>query len=194
MKKIQLILLLIISAFSFTSCASYSNKISKKERLKLTKNNIQKIEGVYEYQAFRTFEANRKSMYDVDNDIENLDYYILGTRLSLNPIKHTVEVKIVSKDKISFTFKRNDVFVSERTIKMKLRSNGFLHLKNKHVKVKGIPLLVGGITSDKMRIGISKNDDLLLNYAHDSFGSFIFFVASRGFNRFHFYKRINPSL
>lgn len=190
MKKLQQIVLAIIIV-SFTSCASYSNKISKGNQSKLTKTTIHKIEGVYEYEPFKSMGERGKNTYNIDNDVEQLDFYILGTRMPLNPAKHTVTVKVISKDKVSFTFKRENKFVFERTIKMKLKSNGFLHLKNRHVKVKGIPLLVGGIMSDKMRIGISEDNDLLLNYAYDNFGSLIFMTAGNSYNRTHFYKKIN---
>ena len=193
MKKLHKIILALL-VISFTSCASYSNKISKDQQSELTKSNIHSIEGVYEFEAFESFVSKGGDVYEIDNDIEYPDYYILGTRLKLNPADVTMVVKIVSKNKISFTLKRKNTFLFEKTIKMKLRPNGFIHLKNKHVEIIGVPLLIGGIESEKMRIGISENGDLLLHYAYDIFGSLIFFSSGTRYNRTHYYKKINPSV
>lgn len=192
MKKTNLIILVIISIVSLASCASFNNKISKKESIKLTKETIHNINGTYEFQPFKSFGASGKRVYDIDTDTESIDFYILGTRLTFGPkSSYTVDVRVISKNEISFTFKNKDTLVFETTIKMKLRSNGLVYLKNKHVKVKGIPFVFGGITSNKMRIGLSKEGNLLLNYAYDSFASILIMAGGNSYNRSHHYKKIN---
>ncbi|MBC8753457.1 hypothetical protein H2O64_02160 [Kordia sp. YSTF-M3] len=194
MKKLhQLILGVLI--ISLSSCASFSNKISKKESVRLTKKNIQDIEGTYEFQPFKSFGARGNRVYDVSNDIKNIDQYLVGEAIAFgSKTDYTVDLKVVSQHEISFSFKNKNTLVYETTLKMKLKSNGLIHLDNKYVKATGIPFLFGGITSKKMRIGLSKEGNLLLNYAYDSFGSILIFSAGTSYNHSHHYKKINSSL
>jgi hypothetical protein len=183
---------LIICVLSLSSCASFNNRISKKESIKLTKKTIHDIEGTYEFQPFKSFGARGKRVYDVSNDIKSIDQYLLGREIAFGPKSYyTVDVKVISKNQVSFAFKSDNNLVFETTIKMKLRSNGLIHLKSKHVKIKGIPFIFGGITSSKMRIGLSKEGNLFLNYAHDSFTSIFIMVGGHSYNDLHHYKKIN---
>lgn len=185
---------LVICVLSLSSCVSFSNKVSKKESTKLTKKNIHAIEGTYEFQPYKSFGINGKHVYNLSNNIKNIDQYILGREIAFgSKSDYTVEIKVVSQHEVSFSFKNKNTLVYETTMKMKLKSNGFIHLKNKRVIVKGVPFIFGGITSSKMRIGLSKEGNLLLNYAHDSFASILIMVGGHSYNHSHHYKKINTS-
>jgi len=174
------------------SRTTYSKRIIKDDRVKLTKETIHDINGTYEYQPFKSYVGSSKNISKTNTNIEELDFYIVGTRSTFKPKEaFTVDVKVISEDQVSFAFKTNNNLVFERTIQMKLRSNGLIYLKNKHVKVKGIPFVFGGITSSKMRIGLSKEGNLLLNYAHDRFASILIMAGGNSYNRCHHYKKIN---
>jgi hypothetical protein len=56
--------------------------------------------------------------------------------------------------------------------------NGFFYLNNKKVKFNGIPYLFGGSRSEKTRIGLSKNNDLIVQTAIDNTGAFLLIVGS----------------
>lgn len=179
---------------SLCSCATYSKRIIKDDRVKLTKETVHKINGTYAYQPFKSYIGSGKDIQKVDTNREELDFYIVGTRETFRPKEaFTVDVKVISKNQVSFAFKSDNNLVFETTIKMKLRSNGLIHLKNKHVKVKGVPFIFGGITSSKMRIGLSKEGNLILNYAHDSFASILIMAGQHGYNDCHHYKKIHTT-
>jgi hypothetical protein len=192
MKNIKHLILIALSITCLSSCATFSKKIITDDRAKLTKETVHDINGTYEYQPFKSYTGSGKNIHKVNTNREELDFYIVGTRSTFKlKESFTVDVKVISKNQVSFAFKSDNNLVFETTIKMKLRSNGLIHLKSKHVKIKGIPFIFGGITSSKMRIGLSKEGNLFLNYAHDSFTSIFIMVGGHSYNDLHHYKKIN---
>jgi hypothetical protein len=72
----------------------------------------------------------------------------------------------------------------------KLRS-GLFYLDNKFLKRNGIPYLAGGYTHHKTRIGLSKNNGLMVNYAYDNSGALLLIIgAGSSYNLGYHYKRI----
>lgn len=177
-----------------SSCASISNKISREESTKLTKKNIHAIEGTYEFLPYKSFGTDGKRVYNLSGNIKNIDQYLVGEEIAfISKSDYTVDIKLVSQDEISFSFKNRNTLVYETTIKMKLKSNGLIYLDNKYVKTTGIPFIFGGIIVSKIHVGITKEGDFLLNYTHDSFASILIMVGGHSYNNRHYYKKINTS-
>ncbi|WP_149206403.1 hypothetical protein [Flavobacterium johnsoniae] len=64
------------------------------------------------------------------------------------------------------------------------------YLDNKFSKCTGIPYFLGGCQSNKRRIGLSKNGNLLVNEADSNNGAFLFlFWAGTDYNLTYEYQR-----
>jgi len=116
--------------------------------------NITNIEGVYEnvpsnveYRTYKTF----------DNAI--------NWRKSKNDtIKFTsVKVKVLGDKLIQFTFlnTRNETKIINS--KYKLNRNGFVTLKNRNFKLTGLPYIFGGYQINKIELGLTNQNQLILN-------------------------------
>ena len=71
----------------------------------------------------------------------------------------------------------DDNTVSNYTFEGKLK-NGFFYLNNKQVEFNGVPYLLGGSRSEKTRIGLSKDNDLIVQTAIDNTGAFLLIIGS----------------
>ena len=69
--------------------------------------------------------------------------------------------------------------------------NGYFYLNNKQVEFNGIPYLLGGSSSEKRRIGISKDNDLIVQTAIDHTGAFLLIIGTGySYNVATFFKEI----
>jgi hypothetical protein len=69
--------------------------------------------------------------------------------------------------------------------------DGFFYLNNKMIEFNGIPYILGGSGSEMTRIGLSKNNDLIVQTAIDHTGAFLFvFGAGYSYNIATFFKQI----
>ncbi len=68
---------------------------------------------------------------------------------------------------------------------------GMFYLNNKDLTINGIPFLIGGYESDKRRIGITKDNNLIVNTAIGNEGGVLFIIgAGYQYNKTFEYQRI----
>lgn len=191
MKTILSTLFLILF---LSSCASFSDKMIKENKAALSENDLSKLEGKYE--LFPDLK------YDEKGNVQNIDSQDSKTRYNLNYFVksedskydyddfYVVEVKVLSENKIRFVTKKNDAVTDSVELTGKLK-NGFFYPDNKYLKRNGIPYLAGGYNNHKTRIGLAKDNGLLVNYAYDNSGAILFlFWAGSSYNLGFHYKRI----
>jgi hypothetical protein len=147
MKKI--ILLLILSLF--ISCGSIE-AYRFKDNLKITNAKI--IEGNYEVFPLNSEKRNYNSAYII------LNIFNKENNKSTEAI-NSFEIKIVNDKYLNFIFKKNG---SEIKISRKyfVNNNGFIKLENES-QTSGIPYFIGGFQVKKIELGITKNNELIIN-------------------------------
>ena len=70
-------------------------------------------------------------------------------------------------------------------------NNGMIKLKNSFYKCEGVPFLLGGCRNGRIRLGISKNNNLILNKSYDQYGALlIVFGAGLNNNSTYEYRKI----
>lgn len=135
----------------FYSCAS----IKKYDETDLKPiNNISEIEGEYSNRAFEN---------------ENLKYKTVQNIIDFRKkIKDTTEfesVKIIVLDNknIQFTFKAKNEKEAKYETEYELKENGFIYLKNNNFRLTGLPYIFGGYQINKTELGLTKQNELVLN-------------------------------
>lgn len=197
MKKM---IVLIIVAICLSNCAAFSTKIIEGEITKLDRENIKTIEGSYELSCYDAYYLSTYGKREIvqfanKNDMANVNYFTD----TIIPKKdrdtnYIVDIKLISDTEIQFTYQSKDKIISQSTLKMKLRKNGMIHLKNKETNTEGIPMIFGNITVQKSRIGIQKNKDLIINNVDFIAGGFLILLGdSRRSNTTYYFKCIHAS-
>ncbi|MFK7747996.1 MAG: hypothetical protein AB8B65_06385 [Kordia sp.] len=194
MKKTHFRLLLIVFAISITSCASFSSRITQDQIIHLTEENIQNIEGTYEIESYDSYFKAGKEIVEYKKTIQDTTIHNFTSTQDIDSTllkKLVVDIKLLSNTKIKFTYRHQNTTIEETVLGMKLRKNGMIHLKNKKSHITGIPLLFGNLEIDKSRIGISKNNDLVIhNINHSTGGALIIFSSFDNHNTTYYFKRI----
>lgn len=183
----------LISFAILSSCASFSSRIVKKSKLKLTNNTLNRLEGNFEvFPDLRYSDNGSAEVIKCKASLNSFYYFVSNNKNKLDSLtKYTVELKLRNSKKIKFVFKKENIKMDSIEIGGKLKKNGLFHLDNMYIKRNGIPFIFGGFTSNKTRTGITKDNGLLVNYAYDVSGALLIIIGD-GFaynSAFHF-KRI----
>ena len=192
MKSLSVTFLFMI--FLSTSCASFSDKMIKNDKTVLTKNDLSRLEGTYELFAdVKYYEKGNVAKVDSDDvkQYSNLNRFLKDSKTEYNlKEKYSVEIKLVNLNKIKFITLKDHVKTDSIELGGKLKK-GLFYLDNKYLKRNGVPYLAGGYTNYKTRIGLSKNNNLILQYAYDNSGALLFFMwAGSTYNYAYKYQRI----
>ena len=143
--------LLLISIGLFFSCAS----IKKYEESDLKEiKNVKEIEGTFENSETQNRKLNHqtiKSIIDFKNKIKDT-----------SEIK-TVEISVLSESKIQFIFITHNGMENKYNTEYELNQNGLISLKNKNFRLTGLPYIFGGYQINKTEIGLTKQNQLVLN-------------------------------
>ena len=143
--------LLLILIGLFCSCAS----IKKYEESDLKKiKNVKEIEGTFENSETQNRKLNHqtiKSIIDFRNKIKDT-----------SEIKN-VEISVISESKIEFIFRTQNGKENKYITEYELNKNGLISLKNKNFRLTGLPYIFGGYQINKTEIGLTKQNQLVLN-------------------------------
>ena len=131
--------------------------------------NITNIEGVYEnipsnveYRAYQTFDNSINWRKSKDDTVKF----------------SSVEVKVLGDKVIQFTFLNNRNATKVINVKYKLMLNSFVALKNRNFKLTGLPYVFGGYQINKVELGLTNHNQLILNGTHIDEGAILFIMPA----------------
>ncbi|WP_347216145.1 hypothetical protein [Chryseobacterium sp.] len=191
MKNLVLITVFIAIIWSLNSCVSFSRKMIGDDLSKLEKENIQMIDGEYEFKGYEHIRhnniksdtaGNAGKMLDVKNVLANdCDRLIIKSVPLAKDKTYEVQFIFLKGKQLQYTFKY------QAQVK-----KGFLLLNNYVSQCHGIPYLLGGCQSSQSRMGLTKDHHLLIqNYDDNSGALLLFFWAGYTINYAEKYKRIH---
>jgi len=178
-------ILIILFLFSLNSCATFSNKITFENQVKLNKNTLSKINGFYEtnsvksivkyqYSKPKEIENDTVNRYPLYSTLQTNDGYATGSVVKLE--NYSTKIEVQDKSKIVITYLDKDKIIDEVILKYKLK-NGYLYLKNNNFKTKLIPGLCGNFEVDRTRIGLNSENNLIMNHSHYLYGAILFIIG-----------------
>jgi hypothetical protein len=118
-----------------------------------------------------------------DNDSLELRYNSLNGKLNwrarqIDTTQFTsVKFKILNEKRLKLDFMLEEDLVKSKIIKYRLRNNGFIKLRNRNLKVTGIPYIFGGYEMEKYDIGLTKTGDLILHGYNERAGGFLIVLS-----------------
>lgn len=166
---------LIIS--SIVSCATFPRAIVNP--YSVNEENINSLNGKYSI-----IEISRSSLTDstsfsyskkdigFDHTIfDEIDSRLLTKRIEIDSSKnYALELKILNPKRIGLYYFQNEKAIRQLMIKYKIKDDGYLYLKNRNFKIKGIPYLFGEINVKKNRITLNKESNLIFESSEFSSG------------------------
>lgn len=159
-------IIILLLTVTFLSCAT----IPKYKDADLSAiKNISNIEGVYEnvpsnveYRAYKTFDNAINWRKSKDDTIKF----------------SSVKVKVLGDKLIQFTFLNTSNATKVINAKYKLKRNGFVTLKNRNFKLTGLPYVFGGYQINKVELGLTNQNQLILNETKIDEGAILIIIPA----------------
>ena len=162
---------------SFISCATFP--ITAGYQNIINKENINSLNGKYSLkEIYRSSLTDSTSFSFSTRDIggpltffDEIDNRMFAKRIVIDSSKsYYFILKILNSKKIEIDYFENEKSVRRQTIRYKLKDDGYVYLKNRNFKIKGIPYLIGSIDVKKIRLTLNKEKNLLLETSEFSSG------------------------
>ncbi|MFD2942657.1 hypothetical protein [Flavobacterium notoginsengisoli] len=187
------ILIGLVMVLLFSSCASFSDRVIRQNKVSLKEKDLKKLEGRYELFPDISYDKKGKSQTIKSDEAarNNLNAFVKSRECRYDySEKYFVDVKILKDNRIQFIAKKDSVNVDGVVVGFKLKK-GLFYLDNKYLQRNGIPYIAGGYTNHKTRIGLAKDNGLLVNFAYDNSGAIMFMLAAgSSYNLGYHFKRI----
>ncbi|MBL85666.1 MAG: hypothetical protein CMO82_03285 [Winogradskyella sp.] len=179
----------------FQSCASFDKEFVNPNPLKT--QNLHNLEGTYDIAniVFDSIKNEKVSYFNTHaNFFKEIDRKLIKDTLGLNNTNdYKFELKVLNPKKIKISYLKNGEIIRERDIKTKLKKDGFLYLSNKNLQFLGVPYIFGAFDIKKVRLTLSKNNDLIFDVSNirSGAGLLIVFLTYKEWQYKREYKRIS---
>ena len=102
----------------------------------------------------------------------------------------SVKISVLNDKKIQFSFKTMNGTKNNYVSSYKLNKNGFILLKNKNFRLTGLPYIFGGYQINKTELGLTKQNQLILNGVKVDEGA-ILIILPASFPKTNFREKYN---
>lgn len=176
------------------SCASFDKDLTNP--YPLNERNLSELDGIYEIRQVdydTVFKKFNRQMWTGNNFLKEIDRKLIKDTLHLDSLKnYKFGLKVLNKKKVRISYIENDTIFRERTLKAKLKKDGFLYLKNKNTGFILVPYIAGAIDIKRTRFGKSEDGNLIFDYSNHRSGAFLIigFLDGRTLKNRLEYKRI----
>ena len=194
-----IIILILISLFG---CASFSKREFRKQSVSLKNENLNEINGNFSFYPIKrfgkVFENKNSSSIEYANSYIGIingnrsDRQKLDSILKSNSF-YSINLKLTNSQKLHISLLENGTEIRDTIFDGKLK-NGMFYIDNEFLECKGIPYLFGGCQNNKIRIGLSTNNNLIINEAasHED-ALLLIFGTGYKYNATFEYQRINKN-
>ena len=178
MKKLfNKIFLFILTISSMVSCANFPKTIVNPYII--NEENINSVNGRYSIK-----EINRSSLTDstsfsyskTDIGFERTIFDEIDSRMYTQSIEidssksYYFELNVLNLKRIEINYFENNKTIRQHIITYKIKDDGYLYLKNRNFKIKGIPYLFGEFNVKKNRITLNIENNLVFESSEFSSG------------------------
>ncbi len=133
--------------------------------------HVKAIEGEYQNFDSDSLKLNHNSIHGKIN----------WKKRSIDTTKYTsVQIRVLNKKQLRFDFIKDSTLLKSQVLKYRLRHNGFVKLRNKNLRISGIPYVFGEYALVKYELGLTKANDLILHGCHEEGGGMLIVLSGGG--------------
>lgn len=175
--------IILILVILFQSCASFDKELINPNPL--NRENLTELNGRYGivHNKFDSIYINKESNYNrqiwnSNNFLTEIDRKLIKDTLEIDTLKtYALDLKVLSPKRIKINYIENGKVFRERILKTKLKSDGYLYLRNKNTQFILVPLIAGVIDIKKTRITKSDNGTLIFDVANFRYGTALIIIG-----------------
>ncbi len=136
------------------NCAGFKNTGSTHGVL--SRENVSRIDGSYNNYPVEGDPGYVDGLADIFD--RNKDMFTRRNKYDTRAVHF--KLKSISEDKMNVKIYRKEELLFDKNMKMKLKNDGFLYLKEKRLMLDGLPLIFGGWNVQKSRFTVDENNRL----------------------------------
>lgn len=174
--------LLLILVSSIQSCTSFNQNLINPNPL--NEENLSELNGRYEIVPIESDSAkktNKNLVWVHNNFLKEIDRKLIKDTLKLDSLKtYAFDLKILNPNQIRINYIENGLLFKERILKIKLKKDGYLYLKNKNIQFLLLPYIAGALDVKKTRLSKLKNGNLIFDVANHRSGAALLVVFLDG--------------
>lgn len=134
------------------SCAGFKNV----DPIKLDKSRIQNINGAYKNSSVTPSGFYVRTLTDVFD--RNTNMFNWKEKYTNKDV--IVKLQMIRKNRLHVEIAESENVLFSKDLKVKLKKDGYLYLKEKRLMIDGIPLVFGGWNVQKSRFAIDSDNNL----------------------------------
>ena len=159
------------------SCATFPKTVENQHII--NKENVNSLNGKYSikeiYRSSLTdsasFSYSAKDIGGPRTFFDEIDNRMLAKPIEIDSFKsYCFVLKVLNSKHIEIGYLENETRIRQQTIKYKLKDDGYLYVKYRNFKIRGIPYLFGDFDHKKIRLTLNKDENLLLQTSKFSSG------------------------
>lgn len=169
----------------FIGCATFPKSVINQHIL--TKENINSLNGTYSLiETYRgSFTDSTSFFYSNNTDLgfnhsffDEINSSMFAKSIKIDSLKsYYFVLRILNSKNMEIVYLENNKSIRQQTIKCKLKVDGYLYIKNKNFKIKGIPYLFGEFGTKRNRVTLNRENNLLLETSECSSGGVAFLMV-----------------
>lgn len=194
MLKMKHIFSCVLLVIGMQSCVTFERK--EQNPYMLNKENVKELSGSYQISqvnADSIFKKYPKNTRLYNNFLTEIDRKLLKDTLKLDSNStYRFDLDIINDKQAKISYIENGKTIRVRNIRVKLKKDGYLYLKNKNVGFVIIPYLAGAIDIKKTRMTKTTNGNLIFDVVNHRSGAFmiIAFLDGRTWKYRQEYERL----
>lgn len=161
----------------------------------LNKQNLVELNGRYEVvdSKFDSLQGKRQ-IWMYNNFFREIDRKLLKDTLKLDSSEtYSCELEIIDSKNLKINYLKNETIIRTRTLKTKLKKDGYLYLKNRNTVFILVPYIAGALDVKKIRLTRSTEGNLLFDVVNHRSGAFLIvaFLDGRTWKYRNEYREVN---
>ncbi|MCX8533180.1 hypothetical protein [Chryseobacterium luquanense] len=138
--------------FVTVSCAGFKNV----DPIRLDKKSVENISGTY-----KNVPVTKSGFYvQTLTDVFDRNTNMFNWKEKYDKKDVIVKLKMIKKNRLHVEIFESENILFSKDLKVKLKNDGFLYLKERRFMIDGIPLVFGGWNFQKSRFAIDSNNNL----------------------------------
>lgn len=173
--KIKWFFASVIATVVFSACSFQKNLINPSP---LTISTLPQLNGRYKISSLESV-SEESPNYERKGFLREIDDKLLPNAFYAENAKQYSSCLTVLKDKrIKIACLEQQQVVMEWVLKCRLKKDGYLYLRNKNIKIAGLPYILGGVDAKRIRLAKTVEGDLIVDVVDHKSGALILIIGS----------------
>lgn len=171
------IIFIILSLQFLVACAPFEKIKLPRNANPITKKSFDQHSSSYSFYPSYTIDKNGNPTHIKNRKESNLSLLFNEGNFDGNCID-SVRIQLVTSKEVKVDYFYSAQIVKTNRYSGKIKRNGFFYPNCKNMDCRGVPVLFGGCTTDRIRLMWTKDGSLIVQRSYETFGAILIIFGS----------------